>query len=72
MTRQQIYNCVELLDFFGDHSSILGLSVSEIELLNLIKVDLIRRDKANESLITSNDLRVLRGGIKRRQAAGID
>ena len=70
MTRTQIYDAIQLLDHFGDHSLILGLTVGEIELLNLMKVDLTGRLCDGGSDI-ENQLREVRERYQRRKAAGL-
>jgi len=68
MTRTEIYDSIQLLDHFGDHSLILGLTVGEIEILNLIKADLCRR-LCDGSSKTESLLRGMRQRHERRQAA---
>ena len=68
MTRTEIYDSIQLLDHFGDHCKILGLTVGEIELLNAMKVDLTRR-LCHGNNHSEDDLHELRGYV-RRQAPG--
>ena len=62
MTRTQIYDAIQLLDHFGDHACILGLTIGEIDILNAMKRDLIR-SLCNDG-DSKPDLRLLQGNVR--------
>jgi len=69
MNRDETYDCIALLDHFGDHASILGLTVREVDLLNLMKRHLILGRLYDEDTGSKEQLRVLREVVGRKSVS---
>lgn len=69
MNRDETYDCVALLDHFGDHASILGLTVREVDLLNLMKRHLILGRLYDEDTGSKEQLRALREVVGRKSVS---